>query len=149
MLIAYGYPEATVNRFFAPMVRQNIDIVDRSERAREFHAYINETGALINEGIVATGEFIGRLSRERPLDRIFRLVDGQRSWVAAQFDGAGTSFLVGVRKLGVAQLKGLDNTPIYEIVDAALWGDHTLVEMRGRNLAEEIEREASAPPMRA
>jgi hypothetical protein len=149
MLIAFGYPEATVNRFFAPMVRQNLDIVDRNERAREFHAYINETGHLVNEGIVATGEFIARLAKERPLDRIFRLVDGQRSWVAAQFDGAGTSFLVGVRKLGVAQLKGLDNTPIYEIVDAALWGDHTLVEMRGRNLAEEVEREASAPPLRA
>jgi hypothetical protein len=144
MLVAFGYPEATVNRFFAPMVRQNLDIVDRAERAREFHAYINESGTLVNEGIVATGEFISRLAQERPLDRIFRLVDGQRSWVAASFDGAGTSFLAGVRKLGVAQLKGLDNTPIYEIVDAALWGDHTLIEMRGRNLVEEVEREASS-----
>ncbi len=144
MLIAFGYPEATVNRFFAPMVRQNIDIVDRAERAREFHAYINENGGLVNEGIVATGEFIARLGQERPLDRIFRLVDGNRSWVAAKFDGAGTSFLAGVRKLGVAQLKGLDNTPIYEIVDAALWGDHTLIETRSRNLVEEVEREASS-----
>jgi hypothetical protein len=144
MLIAYGYPEATVNRFFAPMVRQNLDIVDRAERAREFHAYINENGTLVNEGIVATGEFVARLAQERPLDRIFRLVDGQRSWVACKFEGAGTNFLAGFRKLGVAQLKGLDNTPIYEIVDAALWGDHTLIEMRARNLFEEVEREAGS-----
>lgn len=144
MLISFGYPESTVNRFFAPMVRQNLDIVDKSERAREFHAYINETGTLVNEGIVATGDFVQRMVGERTFDRLFRLADGQRSWIAAKFDAAGTSFLAGFRKLGIAQLKGLDNTPIYEIVDAALWGDHTLVEMRNRNLFEEIEREATA-----
>ncbi len=144
LLITHGYPEATVNRFFAPMVRSNVDVVDKSERAREFFAYINDNGGLVNEGIVATGEFISRLSKEKNFDRIFRLVDGQRSWVAVKVDGAGTSFLVGLRKLGMAQLKGLDNTPIYEIVDAAIWGDHTLIEMRGRDLVEEIEREFSA-----
>ena len=50
------------------------------------------------------------------------------------------SLLVGVRKLGVAHLKGLDNLPVYEIVDASLWGDNTLVELRG-GLMEQIERE--------
>jgi hypothetical protein len=139
LLITYGYPEATVNRFFAPMMRANLDLVDRSERARAFYAYINENGALVNEGIVATGEFVARLARERTFDRLFRLIDGPRTWVATKVDGPG------MRKLGLAQLKGLDATPIYEVVDAALWGDHTLVEMRGVGLVDAIERESSQP----
>jgi hypothetical protein len=145
LLITYGYPEATVNRFFAPMMRANLDLVDRSERARAFYAYINENGALVNEGIVATGEFVARLARERTFDRLFRLIDGPRTWVATKVDGPGVDLLVGMRKLGLAQLKGLDATPIYEVVDAALWGDHTLVEMRGVGLVEAIERESSQP----
>jgi hypothetical protein len=46
----------------------------------------------------------------------------------------------------MAQLKGLDATPIFEIVDAALWGDHTLIEMRG-DLLEALDREFSTAPV--
>jgi hypothetical protein len=56
----------------------------------------------------------------------------------------GQSLLAGIRKLGVAQLKGLDNTPLYEIVDATLWGDHTLLELRGVDLVDLVEREFRA-----
>jgi hypothetical protein len=145
LLVTHGYPEATVNRFFAPMLRNNIDTIDRLEHSREFYAYINENGSLVNEGIVATGEFVARLAREGHFERMFRLVDGNRSWVAVKLEGPGYDLLVGVRKLGVAQLKGLDSTPIYEIVDAALWGDHTLVEMRGADLYSAVERETASP----
>ncbi len=145
LLITYGYPETTVNRFFAPLIRHSIDVIDKTEKARTFYAYINENGSLVNEGIVATGDLVARLTAERTHDRIFRLVDGQRSWVAIKLDGPGGSFLIGFRKLGLAQLKGLDSTPIYEIVDAAMWGDHTLVEMRGEDLLESIEREFASP----
>jgi len=142
-LITYGYPEATVHRFFAPMMRANLDVVDKSEKAREFYAYINDNGSLINEGIVATGDFVTKLAQERKFDRLFRLVDGNRSWVAIKLEAPGVDLLVGLRRLGLAQLKGLDSTPIYEIVDAALWGDHTLIEMRG-DLLETLDRDFSA-----
>jgi hypothetical protein len=145
LLVIYGYPEATVNRFFAPMQRANVDVVDKSEHAREFYAYINENGTLVNEGIVATGEFVARFAAEHPIERLFRLVDGRRSWIAVKIPAPGGDLLVGLRRLGVAQLKGLDSTPIYEIVDAALWGDHTLVELRGATLVEAIERESALP----
>jgi len=144
LLITNGYPEATVNKFFAPLLRHNIDVIDKAERARTFFAYINENGSLVNEGIVATGEFVHRLAGEKGFDRSFRLVDGPRSWVAIQIEGQAGKLLVGIRKLGMAQLKGLDATPVYEIVDAALWGDHTLFEMRGLDLFEAIEREFSS-----
>jgi len=144
LLVTNGYPEATVNRFFAPLLRHNIDVIDKGEKARIFFAYINENGSLVNEGIVATGEFVQRLSAEHRYDRVFRLVDGPRSWVAVKIDGHGTSLLIGMRKLGMAQLKGLDSTPIYEVVDAAMWSDHTLYEMRGCELLDTIEREFGA-----
>ncbi|MEZ5313418.1 MAG: hypothetical protein R2862_07045 [Thermoanaerobaculia bacterium] len=50
LLITQGYPEATVNRFFAPMLRRNVDVIDKREEARGFYAYINPNGSLVNEG---------------------------------------------------------------------------------------------------
>ncbi len=140
LLITLGYPEAVVNRFFAPMTRQNLDVVNKLEESRGFYSYINPNGSLVNEGIVATLDFIQRLEKEAVSSRIFRLLDGERTYVAVKIDTPGGSLLVGIRKLGVAHLKGLDRLPVYEIVDASLWGDNTLVELRG-GLMELIERE--------
>jgi hypothetical protein len=140
LLITLGYPEPVVNRFFAPMTRQNLDVVNKVEESRSFYSYINPNGSLVNEGIVATLDFIQRLEKESVGGRIFRLLDGERTYVALKVDTVGGSLLVGVRKLGVAHLKGLDRLPVYEIVDASLWGDNTLVELRG-SLMELIERE--------
>ena len=144
LLITHGYPESTVNRFFAPMTRQNLDVVDKIEENRGFYSYINQNGSLVNEGIVATWDFVSRLAAEGAFHRAFRLADGPRTYIAVKLEGPGSSLLVGIRKLGVAQLKGLDRLPIYEIVDAAVWGDNTLMELRGANLVEMIEREFNA-----
>lgn len=144
LLITHGYPESTVNRFFAPMTRQNVDVIDKSEENRGFYSYINQNGSLVNEGIVATWDFVSRLAEEGAFQRAFRLADGPRTYIAVKLEGPGSSLLVGIRKLGVAQLKGLDRLPIYEIVDAAVWGDNTLMELRGAKLVEMIEREFSA-----
>lgn len=144
LLVTQGYPESTVNRFFAPMSHTNVDVIDKDEESRGFYAYINHNGSLVNEGIVATWDFVSRLAAERAFTRMFRLVDGRRTYVALKVEGVGTSLLVGLRKLGVAQLKGLDRLPVYEIVDAAAWGDNTLMELRSADLVESIEREFSA-----
>lgn len=143
LLITQGYPETTVNRFFAPMTRQNVDVIDKREESRGFYSYINQNGSLVNEGIVATLDFVSRLEQEAAHNRVFRLLDGDRTYIALKLDAAGGSLLVGLRKLGVARLKGLDRLAIYEIVDASLWGDNTLVEVRG-GLGELIEREFNA-----
>ena len=140
LLITQGYPEATVNRFFAPLLRRNVDVINKSEEARGFYAYINPNGSMVNEGIVATLDFVSRFEQEAAHSRIFRLLDAERTYVAIKIDAAGGSLLIGIRKLGVAHLKGLDRLPIYEVVDATLWGDNTLVELRG-GLSELIERE--------
>lgn len=144
LLVIQGYPETTVNRFFAPMTQTNVDIIDKEEESRSFYAYINHNGSLVNEGIVATADFVSRLADEKPFSRIFRLVDGRRTYVAVKVETGASSLLVGIRKLGVAQLKGLDRLPVYEIVDASVWGDNTLMELRAAELTEMIEREFSA-----
>lgn len=144
LLVTHGYPESTVNRFFAPMSQKNVDVVDKAEEKRGFYSYINQNGTLVNEGIVATWDFISRFAEEGAFQRAFRLADGPRTYIAVKLEAPGSSLLVGIRKLGVASLKGLDRLPVYEIVDAAIWGDSTLMELRATNLVESIEREFSA-----
>ena len=69
LLITQGYPESTVNRFFAPMTQTNVDVIDKGEESRSFYAYINHNGSLVNEGIVATWDFVSRLALENPFFR--------------------------------------------------------------------------------
>ncbi len=64
MLINQGYPEATVHRFFSPLMHQNLDVVDKREESRRFYAYINRNGTLHNNGLVATHAFIAQLDHE-------------------------------------------------------------------------------------
>ncbi|MEA2695093.1 MAG: hypothetical protein QOJ16_4480, partial [Acidobacteriota bacterium] len=54
LLINQGYPEPAVQRFFAPIVHGNLDLVDKDEEARRFHAYIDQNDNLVNQGLVAT-----------------------------------------------------------------------------------------------
>ena len=141
-----------MNRFFDPLTAHNVDVIEKAEQAREFFAYINQNGTLVNEGIVATGAFISMLVGEGAARRLFRAQDGDRGYVAFQLGAAPGSILVGLRKLGLANLKGLDRVPVYEVVDGGQWLDATLVEMRGSRPAgrpaSAISSSAAAPPVR-
>ena len=63
LLIGLGYPASEVETFFAPALRQNVDLVDKAEESRRFYSYINPNGTLVNEGIVATQQFISEIER--------------------------------------------------------------------------------------
>lgn len=141
LLINRGYPESTVNRFFDPLTAHNVDIVEKAEQARSFFAYINQNGTLVNEGIVATGAFISMLVKEGAAKRLFRAQDGDRGYIAVPIGSGAGSMLVGLRKLGLANLKGLDRLPVYEAVDGGQWLDATLVEIRGGDLLDALERD--------
>jgi hypothetical protein len=97
-----------VNRFFDPLTAHNVDVVEKAEQARDFFAYINQNGTLVNEGIVATGAFISMLVGEGAARRLFRAQDGDRGYVALQIGQTSGSMLVGLRKLGLANLKVSD-----------------------------------------
>ena len=142
MLVAQGYPETTVHKFFAPLSQKNVDVVDKREEARRFYAYINRNGTLHNNGMIATGPYIAQLDHELgPGKRLFRGGDGERSYVVLDLENAGERLSVGVRKLGLAHLKGLEKLAVYEIVDGASLDLGTLLEIRGERLVNAVERE--------
>jgi hypothetical protein len=119
MLVNRGYPEPTVDRFFAPLTRKNLDVIDKAEENREFYAYVNANGTLVNEGVVATGPFLERLQRDAGLDRYRRCRDGDRQYVVVSIPDQPQPLEVGLRPLGLANLKGLGRVPAYEVVDVA------------------------------
>ncbi len=140
-LVNLGYPEAAVNRFFAPLLEQNVDVVDRREEARGFYAYINPNGTLVNEGIVATGAFIERLNREGGFHQLERAEDGQRPYVVVSLEDQVETIHVGLRKLGTAHLKGLDRLAVYEVIDAEDLERRAVADFAGDQLMAAIERE--------
>ncbi|MCB1054823.1 MAG: hypothetical protein KDD11_04845 [Acidobacteria bacterium] len=118
MLISQGYPEATVHRFFAPMMDKNVDAVDKVQEGRRFFAYINRNGSLVNEGIVATAAFINELDSPAEPLAVARCSIGGRPYLLTELeDAAGRRLPVALRKLGIARLKGLDDLAVYEVVD--------------------------------
>jgi hypothetical protein len=118
LLITHGYPRQTVLRFFSPLTERNVDLVDREAEERPFYAYINRNGNLVNEGIVASGSFVAELSRVLGPVTLERRRQEHRNYVVVRLTEHGKRLPVGLRKLGVAHLKGLDDLPVYEIVDA-------------------------------
>jgi len=116
-------------------------VVDKKEEARTFYAYINRNGTLHNNGMVATGPFIAQLDRELAGAPIHRGREGDRAYVVLVLEYGGERLPVGIRKLGMAHLKGLEQLAVYEIVDAVEMAPETLTELPGEPLLAAVERE--------
>ncbi len=116
-LVAHGYDEHKVQQFFAPMAG-NADVIDKTQSAREYYAYIDGNGHLVNEGIVASMALMQELSNELGLESqpLFRV---RASWGGTYIAFApalpGVEY-IGVRLLGMVALKGLDKVDVTEIV---------------------------------
>ena len=118
-LVAHGYEPLKVQSFFSPLAR-GVDVIDHEQHAREFYAYVNSNGHLVNEGIVASMSLLQELSNELISEgqQLFRL---RSPWgIYWGFDPALTSLeYVGVRLIGSVSLKGLDNIEVAEVVPFA------------------------------
>ena len=115
LLLSHGYDQSEVYRFFSPLAR-SVDHTDDAQQQREFYAYVNESGHLINEGIVVSIPFLRQLSTELAEDsqKIYRL---RTSW--SVYLGVSASELggyVGIRLLGSVSLKGIGMQDIGELV---------------------------------
>src|SRR5437763_1344279 len=118
-LIAHGYDQSHVRSFFAPLAR-GVDTIDHTQHAREFYAYLNANGHLMNEGIVASAPLLQELSSELAGEsqQLHHLKTPFGSYIgfAPAIDGVE---YVGIRLIGMVSLKGLDKVEIGEVVPFA------------------------------
>jgi len=116
LLLAHGYDQSEVYRFFAPLSR-SVDSTDGAEQQREFFAYVNENGHLINEGIVVSIPFLRQLSTELVEDsqKMYRLRTPSNIYLGFPAAGEGSGY-VGIRLLGSVSLKGIGTQEIGEVV---------------------------------
>lgn len=117
LLLTQGYPETAVHRFFAPIAQRNLDLVDKREEDRPFYAYLDPSGALVNNGLVATGPFVAQLTKDTAGGALFRSVEDGRRYVVVAVEDGGEPLYVGIRRLGLAHLKGLEKLAVYEVID--------------------------------
>ncbi len=140
VLLSRGYDPETVNRFFAPVAQQTVQLSDRAEEARTFYAYVNASGVLINEGIVATERFVECLADTADSGGLFTVTEGSRRYVGLAFDEESGSITVGIRKLGQALLKGLGSVAVFELIDGEAWQGRNIEPLSGTTLLAEVER---------
>lgn len=137
-LVAHGYDVSAVQQFFAPLSR-GVDVIDHRMHQREFYAYLNSSGHLVNEGIVASAPLLQQLSDElaaeaQPLTRL------RAPWGTYIGFAAGTDKveMIGMRIIGTVSLKGLDNVEVAEIVPF----------VPGEAVVEPLDSEAGDPLLR-
>ncbi len=140
-LLSRGYDPTEVDRFFKPVAQETVQIADRIEESRPFYAYVNESGVLINEGIVATQRFIDHLAHSPAAASLYRAAEGRRRYVALSFDEGSGQITVGIRKLGLARLKGLGSLAVYELIDGGSWTTQELEPLPGTTLLAEVEKD--------
>jgi hypothetical protein len=130
-LIAHGYDPLKVQQFFAPLAR-GVELVDSTQQSREFYAYLDGNGNLINEGIVASMPLLQELSSDlgHETQPIVKIRTPQGTYLGFSPAIAGLDY-VGVRLLGSVSLKGLDTIEVGEIVPFATESvdDVTLLDM--------------------
>ena len=118
-LVAIGYDAAKVQQFFAPLER-GVDLINHTEHAREYYAYLNANGHLVNEGIVGSRDLLSELSAElgNEAQTLYKVRAPWATYIGFAPAVPGLEY-IGVRLLGMVSLKGLDNIDVGEIVPFA------------------------------
>ena len=115
-LIAHGYAQSKVQQFFAPLAK-GVDVIDHTQHAREYYAYVNTSGHLVNEGIVASMPLLMELSNEltNEAQQLHRVKSAWGNYIG--FDPAVTGVeYIAIRLIGMVSLKGLDEIEVGEVV---------------------------------
>jgi len=118
-LIAHGYDQQKVQQFFAPLAR-GVDVIDHAQHARDYYAYVNANGHLVNEGIVSSMSLLQELSNELQSEgqHLHKLPLPWGTYVGFTPAVADVAY-IGIRLIGMVSLKGLDQVEIAEIVPFA------------------------------
>jgi hypothetical protein len=118
-LLTHGYDPTKVQAFFAPLAH-GVDVIDHTQHAREFYAYVNNSRHLVNEGIVASFPLLQELSNELATEgqQLFRLRAPWATYIGFAPSLTGLEY-IGVRLIGMVSLKGLDEVDVGEIAPFA------------------------------
>jgi hypothetical protein len=118
-LVAHGYDHFKVQQFFAPLAR-GVDVIDHAMESREFYAYVNANGHLVNEGIVGSFLLMQELSTElqHEAQQVYRITAPWGTFYGFTAALQGIDY-IGVRLIGSVSLKGLDTVETCEIVPFA------------------------------
>jgi len=116
----YGPWEQVTSLLTEALVARGVDVIDHTQHAREFYAYVNANGHLINEGAVGSFALLQELSGELSNEgqRLLRLRAAWGTYIGFEPAIPGVEY-VGVRLIGMVQLKGLDNVDVGEITPFA------------------------------
>lgn len=147
LLVSLGYSSDSVDRFFAPLERRHRDVVTRLEEGRRFRAYINPNGTLINEGIVATRQFVAELDQEGSIEALHSAREESHLYTVVQVRDGVDEVLAGFRKLGTAEFKGLGPLVVYEVVGADQWTEDSLEPCNHSDLISATEEAFSGVPV--
>lgn len=141
-LIAQGCNEAKINDLLEPLLRDKID--RRGDMALPSSVRLTQGGQLENEGIVTTAEFLRTLQTTLDEAPFYRLDLHGRSFVVVHLEEGSLTFDIGFRRLGRANLKGLDDLTVYEMVDAGRIDGLAMERVKNDGLMETIDRLFSA-----
>ena len=142
-LVSRGYEPSKVEEFFAPLA--DAEEAADSGSGPAFRVHLSPSGQLINNGIVATETLIQNLDAVIP-PRPLRSFEGSDTLlVVATIEDAGEKADIGLRRLGMPDLKGLEGRVLYEVVDTDLLDDGELRLLEVESLAEAFEALAQVP----
>lgn len=139
-LLANGYSAEAVDRFFEPVSRGQTRRPS-AETGEPFFSYIDHSGALVNEGIVATEAFVEQLGEITLAGSCGVYRQETRRYLVFEVEDEAGIVPVGMRKLGNARLKGLGEVPVIQIVDAAPWAQSQLEPVSPGPLVELVEEQ--------
>jgi hypothetical protein len=116
LLLSHGYDQMEVYRFFAPLSR-GTRAADAVTEDRDFYAYVDENGHLVNEGIVASIPFLKQLTQELTDEgqRLYRLRAPRGNYIGIP-STSETATYVAMRILGAVSLKGIGSVDVAEVV---------------------------------
>jgi hypothetical protein len=140
-LIAHGYDSLKVQQFFAPLAH-GASVMDRNQHAREYYAYIDANGGLVNEGIVTSMAFMQELSNEIGAEAtpLYRIRTDVGTYIAFAPALPGVEY-AGARLLGMVALKGLDKVEVAELVPFAPGEAEDVVPVEGNDLLVHVMRQ--------
>jgi hypothetical protein len=130
--VSHGYDVHKVQEFFAPLAR-GVDLIDHRMHRREFYAYVNASGHLVNEGIVASLGLLQELSNELAAEdhALYRLQAPWGRYFGFTSPIEGVEY-IGLRFLGMVTLKGLSPVEVGEIVAFGA-GEAEATRLEGRD----------------